>query len=114
MQHVHTILKPGGGEVVVQLDNCLLTDQAGERMKILAEDCDLHTVLRPPRGTFTPYSQGVKANVIFFTKGYATETVWIYDARTNVEQITKKDRPLTTEHFKEFEKCYGADGKSKR
>ena len=30
--------------------------------------------------------------------------------------ITKKDRPLSSEHFKEFEKCYGADpnGQSKR
>ena len=30
--------------------------------------------------------------------------------------ITKKDRPLSAEHFKEFEKCYGADpnGQSKR
>ena len=61
--------------------------------KILTEDCDLHTVLRLPRGTFSPYSQGVKANVVFFTKGYPTETVWIYDCRTNVPSITKKDRP---------------------
>ncbi len=116
LQHILTILKPGGRAAVVLPDNCLFADQAGEVMKILAEDCDLHTVLRLPRGTFTPYSQGVKANVIFFTKGYATETTWIYDARTNVEQITKKDRPLTAEHFKEFEKCYGADanGKAKR
>ena len=52
-------------------DNCLFADQAGEVFKILTEDCDLHTVLRLPRGTFTPYSQGVKANVVFFTKGYA-------------------------------------------
>ena len=43
--------------------------EAGEVFKILCEDCDLHTVLRLPRGTFTPYSQGVKANVVFFTKG---------------------------------------------
>jgi type I restriction enzyme M protein len=73
-------------------------------------------VLRLPRGTFTPYSQGVKANVVFFTKGYPTETVWIYDGRTNVPGITKKDRPLTPAHFAEFEKCYGADpnGRSKR
>ncbi len=30
--------------------------------------------------------------------------------------ITKKDRPLTPEHFAEFEKCYGADpnGRAKR
>lgn len=116
VQHVLTILKPGGRAAVVLPDNVLFADQAGEVMKIVTEDCDLHTVLRLPRGTFTPYSQGVKANVIFFTKGYATEKVWIYDARTNVEQITKKDRPLTPEHFKEFEKCFGSDpnGKSKR
>src|SRR6185312_7099018 len=82
---------------------------AGEVMKIVAEDCDLHTVLRLPRGTFTPYSQGVKANVIFFSKGSATEHVWIYDARTNVPGITKKDRPLTPEHFTAFERCYGSD-----
>lgn len=116
VQHILTILKQGGRAAVVLPDNVLFADQAGEVMKIVAEDCNLHTILRLPRGTFTPYSQGVKANVIFFTKGYATENVWIYDARTNVEQITKKDRPLTPEHFKEFEKCFGADpnGKAKR
>ena len=94
---------------VVLPDNCLFADQAGEVFKLLTEDCVLHTVLRLPRGTFTPYSTGVKANVVFFTKGYPTETVWIYDARTNVPGITKKDRPLSAEHFAEFEKCYGSD-----
>jgi type I restriction enzyme M protein len=80
------------------------------------QDCNLHTVLRLPRGTFTPYSQGVKANVIFFQKGKPTENVWIFDARSNVPGITKKDRPLTPQHFEEFEKAYGKDpnGLSKR
>jgi len=116
VQHVMTTLKAGGRAAVVLPDNCLFADQAGEVFKLLTEDCDLHTVLRLPRGTFTPYSAGVKANVVFFTKGYATETVWIYDARTNVPGITKKDRPLTPEHFAEFDRCYGKDpnGKGKR
>ena len=116
LQHVMTLLKPGGRAAVVLPDNCLFADQAGEVFKLLTEDCMLHTVLRLPRGTFTPYSTGVKANVVFFTKGYPTDTVWIYDARTNVPGITKKDRPLTSEHFAEFEKCYGADpnGRAKR
>lgn len=73
------------------------------------EDCNVHTVLRLPRGTFTPYSQGVKANVIFLQKGVPTEKVWIFDARSNVPGVTKKERPLTVEHFAEFEKCYGDD-----
>ena len=125
VQHILTVLKPGGRAAVVLPDNCLFADQAGEVFKILTEDCDLHTVLRLPRGTFTPYSQGVKANVVFFTKIYsggqsrsqpATDTVWIYDARTNVPGITKKDRPLAPEHFTEFGKCYGPDpnGRGKR
>lgn len=116
LQHVMTILKPGGRAAVVVPDNCLFADQAGDVFEILTEDCDLHTVLRLPNGTFTPYSPGTKTNVVFFTKGPATEQVWIYDARTNVERITKKDRPLSREHFDEFERCYGANphGRSRR
>ncbi len=116
LQHFLTALKPGGRAGVVLPDNCLFADQAGEVFKVLTEDCNLHTVLRLPRGTFTPYSQGVKANVIFFTKGAPTRTVWIYDARTNVPGITKKDRPLTAAHFAAFETCYGDDpnGRAKR
>jgi type I restriction enzyme M protein len=116
IQHVMTILKPGGRAAVVVPDNCLFADQAGEVFKILAEDCNLHTVLRLPNGTFSPYSPGTKTNVIFFTKGVPTEKVWVYDARSNVPRITKKDRPLTPEHFKEFETCYGTDpfGRAKR
>src|SRR5438876_563879 len=116
IQHVMTILKPGGRAAVVVPDNCLFADQAGDVFEILTQDCSLHTVLRLPNGTFSPYSPGTKTNVVFFTKGYATETVWIYDARTNVPGITKKDRVLTSEHFKEFEKCFGSDpnGRAKR
>lgn len=116
VQHVMNILKPGGRAAIVLPDNCLFEDKAGEVFEILTQDCALHTILRLPRGTFTPYSQGVKANVIFFQKGRPTEETWIFDGRSNVPGITKKDRPLTKEHFAEFEKCYGTDpnGLSKR
>src|SRR5437764_1135598 len=116
LQHILTVLKPGGRAGVVLPDNCLFEGKAGEVFEILMQDCNVHTVLRLPRGTFTPYSQGVKANVIFFQKGRPTEETWIFDARSNVPGITKKDRPLTSQHFAEFEKAYGADpnGRSKR
>lgn len=116
VQHVVTSLKRGGRAAMVLPDNCLFEGKAGEVFELLMQDCNLHTVLRLPRGTFTPYSQGVKANVIFFQKGLPTENVWIFDARSNVPGITKKDRPLTAQHFVEFEAVYGDDpnGTSKR
>ena len=72
------------------------------------EDCALHTILRLPIGTFSPYSPGVKANIIFFRKGLPTEEVWIYDLRTNIEKINK-GHPLTASYFSDFEKAYGSD-----
>ena len=116
VQHVMQVLKRGGRAAMVLPDNVLFEDKAGDVFEILMQDCNLHTILRLPRGTFTPYSQGVKANVIFFQKGLPTENVWIYDARSNVPGITKKDRPLSRKHFEEFEKAYGKEpnGKSKR
>jgi type I restriction enzyme M protein len=116
IQHVMTTLKPGGRAAVVVPDNCLFAEAAGDVFKVLTEDCNLHTVLRLPNGTFSPYSPGTKTNVIFFTRGYPTETTWIYDGRTNVPRITKKERPLTASQFAEFETCYGSDpnGRSER
>lgn len=116
LQHTLTTLKKGGRAAVVVPDNVLFAQQAAEVFQVLMEDCDLHTVLRCPRGTFSPYTEGTKTNVIFFTKGRPTERTWIYDARSNVPKITKKSRPLSPKHFAEFEKCYGGDpnGMSKR
>jgi type I restriction enzyme M protein len=109
LQHVVTILKPGGRAAIVVPDNVLFVEQAGEVFRVLMEECDLHTIFRCPRGTFTPYSPGTKTYVLFFRKGAPTQRVWIYDGRANVPSITKKDRPLTAEHFTEFEACFGSD-----
>jgi type I restriction enzyme M protein len=71
----------------------------------LLKYCDLHTILRLPEGTFSPYSTGVKANVVFFTKGRPTHEVWIYDLRTNIENINKGN-PLDKILFVDFEVNY--------
>jgi len=109
VQHVMTVLKPGGRAAIVVPDNVLFEETAGKEVrKLLMEDCNLHTILRLPIGTFTPYSPGVKANIIFFTKGQPTEEVWIYDNRTNVEKVAIR-HPLTADYFKDFEQCYHAN-----
>ena len=107
VQHVMTTLKKHGRAALVLPDNCLFEGKAGEVFEIVMQDANLHTILRLPRGTFTPYSQGVKANVLFLQKGEPTREVWIYDARSNVPIVTKKDRPLADEHFAAFVQYYG-------
>ncbi len=115
VQHVLTILKPRGRAAIILPDNCLFEDKAGEVFEILMADCNVHTILRLPRGTFLPYANA-QANVVFFQKGRPTEKTWIYDNRSNIPSCTKKDRPLTAEMFTDFEKCFGRDpnGDSKR
>ena len=104
------ILKPGGRAAMVLPDNCLFEDKAGEVFEILMQDCNLHTILRLPRGTFTPYSQGVKANVIFFQKGMpdrdtSGSSTPAPTCRASPRRNARSRRP----HFAEFEKCYGTD-----
>ena len=69
------------------------------------KSCNLHTILRLPDGTFSPYSTGVKANVVFFTKGLSTQEVWIYDLRAKIENVNKGN-PLLKTLFDDFEKLY--------
>jgi type I restriction enzyme M protein len=118
LQHIYRGLKPGGRAAVVLPDNVLFEDNIGAQIRAdLMDKCDLHTILRLPTGIF--YAQGVKTNVLFFTRGQKetgnTKGVWIYDMRTNAPAFGKRT-PFTREHFADFEKAFGSDplGKSKR
>lgn len=72
LQHIVSMLKPGGEAAVVLPDNVLFEGGAGETVRRkLMQNCELHTVLRLPTGIF--YAQGVKANVLFFTAKTAAE-----------------------------------------
>ncbi len=109
LQHIRTMLKTDGRAAVVLPDNVLFEGGAGETVrKKLLETTNLHTILRLPTGIF--YSQGVKANVLFFDNRPAspypqTKEVWIYDFRTNIK-FTLRKNPLRFEDLKEFIECY--------
>jgi type I restriction enzyme M protein len=79
--------------------------------------CDLHTILRLPTGIF--YAQGVKTNVLFFTRGGPTRpTPRPCGSMTCVPTCPRfgKTRPLTVADFAEFETAFGDDpyGKAER
>jgi type I restriction enzyme M protein len=118
LQHIYRGLVPGGRAAVVLPDNVLFEEGVGQKVRAdLMDKADLHTILRLPTGIF--YAQGVKTNVLFFTRGAKdkgnTKAVWFYDLRTNMPSFGKRT-PFTRAHFGEFEKAYGDDphGKSKR
>lgn len=113
LQHIYRSLKADGKAraAVVLPDNVLFADGEGERIrKDLMDKCNLHTVLRLPTGIF--YAQGVKTNVLFFTRGTTdkdnTKEVWFYDLRTNMPSFGKTN-PLKPEHFDGFKAAYTAE-----
>ncbi len=117
VQHVKTLLTINGRAAVVVPDNVLFEGGAGEtvRRNLLAQ-CDVHTLLRLPTGIF--YKPGVKANVLFFDRKPAsekpwTETLWIYDFRTN-QHFTLKQNPLRLEHLADFIACYHPENRHAR
>jgi len=119
IQHIYELLKDGGRAAIVLPDSSLSDTKAKELWRLLIGNglCNVHTILRLPNGTFNPYANGVKACVIFLEKGKKTEDIWVYDARSGVEDITKASRPLDYDkHFGDFVNSYGTNpnGKSKR
>ncbi len=76
LQHIYRSLKADGKAraAVVLPDNVLFADGDGERIRLdLMDKCNLHTILRLPTGIF--YAQGVKTNVLFFTRGKQTNII---------------------------------------
>lgn len=107
LQHMMLMLKTGGRAAVVLPDNVLFEGGAGETIrKKLLSDFNLHTILRLPTGIF--YAQGVKANVLFFTKGQPTKEIWFYDYRTDVKHTLATNK-LQRHHLDDFVACYTAN-----
>jgi len=78
LQHFIKLLKAGGRAGIV-IKNTFLsnTDNASVSLRRkLLEECNLHTVLDCPGGTFI--GAGVKTVVLFFEKGTKTRKVWYY------------------------------------
>ncbi len=118
LQHIYRGLVPGGRAAVVLPDNVLFEEGKGREIRAdLMDKCDLHTILRLPTGIF--YAQGVKTNVLFFTRGQTekgnTKKVWVHDLRTNAPAFGKRTL-FTLDYLKPFVTAYGSDpnGKSKR
>jgi len=100
LQHFIKMLKAGGKAGVV-IKNTFLsnTDNASISLrKELLSNCNLHTVLDLPGGTFT--GAGVKTVVLFFEKGSSTKKTWFY--QLNLGRNLGKTNPLNEKDLAEF------------
>ena len=110
LQHVVTLLAPGGRTAVVVPDNVLF--ESGVACTIrrnLLSTCRVVSILRLPAGIF--YAQGVKSNVLFFEKtqenleALLSKRMWVYDLRSNM-RFSLKTKPLGRSDLSEFVSLY--------
>lgn len=94
------LLKAGGRAAVVLPDGTLFGEGVKTRIKerLLAE-CNLHTIVRLPKGVFAPYTS-IKTNVLFFEKGKPTSDVWYYEhPYPKGYKSYSKTKPMCIEEF---------------
>ena len=100
LQHFIKIMKAGGrGGVVIKNTFLSNTDNASVALrKKLLEECNLHTIMDCPSGTFL--GAGVKTVILFFEKGTPTRKVWYY--QLDAGRSMGKTNPLNDDDLAEF------------
>jgi len=94
------LLKDGGRAALVLPDGTLFGEGVKTRLKErLLKECDLHTIVRLPKGVFSPYTS-IKTNLLFFTKGKPTREIWYYEHPypAGVKSYSKT-KPMRIEEF---------------
>lgn len=94
------LLKDEGRAAVVLPDGFLFGDGIKNRIKEkLLSECNLHTIVRLPKGVFSPYTS-INTNILFFTKGKPTKHIWYYE-HPYPEGIKNynKTKPMRFEEF---------------
>jgi type I restriction enzyme M protein len=111
LQHVASLLKPGGRAAVVVPDNILFAAGDGEKVRrhLLAK-FDVHTLLRLPASAVLP--AGLRANVLFFDRPDesrhgtpCTRRLWVYEQRSE-RSSRAKHTALQRDAFDDFVAFY--------
>jgi type I restriction enzyme M protein len=105
------LLKEGGRAGIVLPDGSLFGEGMKTRLKEkMLRECNLHTIVRLPKGVFNPYTS-INTNLLFFTKGEPTKEVWYYEHPYPAGYKSyNKSKPIHIEEF-EPEKAWWNDRK---
>ena len=101
------ILKKNGRASVVLPDGSLFGEGVKARIKQeLLTKCNLHTIVRLPKGVFNPYT-GINTNLLFFDKVKPTKEVWYYEMPypKGIKNFSRS-RPIDIKHFNDIKKWW--------
>lgn len=100
MALVIRLLKDKGRAAIVLPDGFLFGEGMKTRLKeSLLEECNLHTIVRLPKGVFNPYTS-INTNLLFFTKGKPTQHIWYYEHPYPEGAVSyNKSKPMRFEEF---------------
>ena len=75
--------------------------------KQLLEEFNLHTIVRLPKGVFSPYTS-ISTNLLFFEKGGPTKAVWFFEHKYPEGYASySRSKPLTIQEFDKEKKWWG-------
>jgi type I restriction enzyme M protein len=94
------LLKDGGRAAVVLPDGTLFGEGVKTAIKKrLLSECELHTIVRLPKGVFAPYTS-IRTNLLFFKKGLPTKEIWFYEhPYPEGYKSYSKTKPMKIEEF---------------
>ena len=95
------LLQPDTGRAAVVLpDGFLFGEGTKTNLKReLLEEFNLHTIVRLPKGVFSPYT-GINTNILFFEKGDPTQDIWFFEhPYPDGYKSYSRSKPLTIQEF---------------
>lgn len=97
---MHLLKNEGGRAAVVLPDGFLFGEGVKTTLKQeLLEEFNLHTIVRLPKGVFSPYTS-IKTNLLFFEKGTKTEDIWFFEhPYPKGYKSYSRSKPLTIREF---------------
>ena len=103
---MHLLKHDTGRAAVVLPDGFLFGEGVKTNLKReLLEEFNLHTIVRLPKGVFSPYT-GIATNILFFEKGGPTKEVWFFEhPYPEGYKSYSRSKPLTIVEF-DLEKAW--------
>lgn len=87
--------------VILPKGNPLSAEGTPQRVRQeLLSNFNLHTVVKLPKGVFSPYTS-IATNILFFDNNGSTKEIWYYEIPKREGKGYSKSRPIKFEEFKE-------------